>query len=49
MEGSVDQLLPRGASQQAKEAGGQQLWFHGCEPEPQRGAKHKLSPIGMQK
>lgn len=33
----------------AGEAGEQQLWFHGCEPEPQRGAKHQLPPVWMQK
>jgi len=33
----------------AGEAGEQQLWFHGCEPEPQRSAKHQLPPVWMQK
>lgn len=47
--GSVDQLPPPRASQQAGEAGEQQLWFLGCEPEPQRGAKHQLPPVWMQK
>lgn len=48
-EGSAAQLLPHRASQEAREAGGQQLWFHGCEPVPQRGAKHKPSHTRMQK
>lgn len=40
---------PMQGLQQAGEAGGQQLWFHGCAPEPRRSAKHKLSHIWVQK